>query len=52
MRENDVDMPDPTFDANGGFLIGQMGDAFDPNDPDFRKADEACRPIMEEALPR
>ncbi len=52
MRENGVDVPDPTFDANGGFLIGEMRDAVDPNDPDFRKADEVCRPIMEEALPR
>ncbi len=48
MRDNGVDMKDPTFDANGrpqfgngsgGFLGGQAN----RNDPSFQKAQQACR---------
>ena len=54
MREHGVDMPDP---GDGGFVAPVDGDgptagAFpDPNDPEFRKAEEACRHHMGDALP-
>ena len=52
MRENGVDMPDPRSDGSGRILIGPGpgGDGqarFDPSDPTFRKADEACRKHLE-----
>lgn len=52
MRENGVDLPDPEFseDGEGGprFQIGPGGGGgFDPNDPDFQEAQEACREHLE-----
>jgi hypothetical protein len=44
MRENGVDIPDPTGD---GFTIGPDS-GIDPNDPDVQAAFEECRPILEE----
>ncbi len=49
MRDEGVDMPDPDFSQGGGF-IGMGGDV-DPDDPDFRAADEVCRSILEEVRP-
>jgi hypothetical protein len=45
MREHGIDMPDPTFDENGGVMqkIGP-GAGFDPDSPKFREAERACRP--------
>ena len=46
MREHGIDMPDPTFDENGGVQIrigGPDGKGPRPGDPKFRKAQEACR---------
>jgi hypothetical protein len=40
MRENGIDVPDP--DPNGGGF-GLGGGDFDPNDPDFQAAIEACQ---------
>jgi hypothetical protein len=40
MRDNGVDVPDP--DPNGG-LFGNGGLNFDPDDPAFQKAMEACQ---------
>jgi hypothetical protein len=43
MREHGIDMPDPQFDEDGGVQIrGERGSGFDPEDPDFRKAQEEC----------
>jgi hypothetical protein len=49
MREQGIDFPDPQFDADGGVTIelGRGGEV-DPDDPDFRKAQEAC----EDELPQ
>jgi hypothetical protein len=44
MREHGIDMPDPDF--SGGERAGfrqRLNDDFDPDDPDFQKADETCR---------
>jgi hypothetical protein len=41
MRENGVDFPDPQFGEGGGMRFG--GPGIDPEDPDFKKAEEACR---------
>jgi len=43
MRENGIDMPDPDFSGGGGaFRMGVGGDGMNPDDPAFKKADEAC----------
>jgi hypothetical protein len=42
MRKNGVpNFPDPTFSGNGTFTIG--GNAVNPNDPAFQRANQACR---------
>jgi hypothetical protein len=53
MRDHGVDMADPDFSGNG-FSIqidgsGKSGPS--PDDPAFKAADEACRSIMEKAMP-
>lgn len=67
MRENGVDMPDPTFDGEGSGPViarrvesdGDGGDVtgavngvpFDVADgADFEKANEACQPLLDEAM--
>jgi hypothetical protein len=43
MRDHGIDMPDPDFSGGGGaFRVGVGKDGMDPNDPTFKKADEAC----------
>jgi len=53
MRDHGIDMPDPQVVTEGGERGGAMvvegGEGFDPNDEEFREADEACSPIMEDA---
>ena len=52
MRDHGVDMPDPEFTADGGVSIGVNGGPGEGPDGDkFQEADDACRPIMEEAMP-
>ena len=51
MRDHGIDMPDPEFSGDGGGSFVRIGEGVDPNDPDFRAADEACRPIIEEVAP-
>jgi len=50
MRENGVDMPDPDFsDTEGGQGPGRLGFGsgdFDPTDPTFQAANEACQAIF------
>ena len=49
MRDHGVDMPDPEFSEDGGVsLIGPDAGAtaFDPNDPTFQAAQEACQEIF------
>ena len=45
MRDEGIDMPDPDFSngSRGGFRLALRGD---PNDPDFRAAQEKCQPIL------
>jgi putative hemolysin len=43
MREHGVDMPDPTFGENGAARIRVGKGGPDPNDPEVREAEEACR---------
>jgi hypothetical protein len=47
MREHGVDMPDPTFDSNGGVKIqAGPGRGLDRDDEDFQAAQEACGDLM------
>jgi hypothetical protein len=46
MRDHGIDMPDPEF--SGGGVIQRGGD-FDPNDPEFEEADDACRHFLGDA---
>ena len=49
MREQGLDFPDPQFDAEGGAMVQiGPGSGIDFNDPDFRKAQEACRDTLPE----
>lgn len=44
MREHGIDMPDPTFGENGEARVRiGPGSGVDPEDPDFEKAQDACR---------
>ncbi len=50
MREHGIEnFPDPTFGENGGaqIRIGK-GSGIDPDDPDFKEAQEACADLMPE----
>ena len=49
MRDHGIDYPDPEFSADGGVtLIGPQDgeDGFDPLDPEFQAAQEACQEIF------
>ncbi len=47
MRKQGIDMPDPMFDEDGGAQIRiDRGRGIDPDDPKFKKAQEACRDTM------
>lgn len=51
MREHGVDMPDPQPGGGGVVRVGPgPGEGLDPASEEFREADEACRPILEEAM--
>jgi hypothetical protein len=50
MREHGIDMPDPEFAGDGGFLQ-QIGEGIDPGSEEFQEADEVCRPALEDAMP-
>src|SRR5262249_48920967 len=56
MRANGVkDFPDPTVDANGNFRLGGGGAGariFDRNDPNVRKAVQACQKYFAAARPQ
>lgn len=40
MRKEGVDFPDPQFQEGGGVIMGGKG--LNPDDPDFRRAAQAC----------
>jgi hypothetical protein len=54
LREQGLDVDDPTFDANGnptgGFIIGPDS-GLDPGSDEFRTAMDACQSIMEGVRP-
>ena len=45
MRENGIDMPDPTFDENGGAQM-RIGPGLNPESDKFKQAQKACRDTM------
>jgi hypothetical protein len=47
MREQGIDFPDPDFSGGGVFRAGPGG-KFDPDDPDFQRAQQECEPILQE----
>jgi hypothetical protein len=53
MRDHGVDMPDPEFDEGGGAFQITPKDEDGPDGPseEFEAADEACQPILEDAMP-
>ena len=54
MRDHGIDMPDPELDGGGGFSqVVPRGEAGGPDGPseEFQAADEACRSIIEDAMP-
>jgi hypothetical protein len=42
LRQHGIDMPDPTFDAQGHMAM-QMPSGVGPDDPKFKAADQACK---------
>jgi hypothetical protein len=52
MRDHGIDMPDPQFGENGEVRIGGRGPDFNPDDPDFKAAQEECgEGLFEERQP-
>ena len=49
MRNEGIDMPDPTEGGGAYVEIGGEG-GIDPDDPEFRRAEEKCRPILDRAI--
>jgi hypothetical protein len=49
MRRNGVDMPDPTFQGNGGILFRDQQSPAE--EPAFERAEEECRKHLEDARP-
>jgi hypothetical protein len=48
MREHGIDMPDPVFGEDGR-VTQRGGRGVNPDDPKFKRAAEACDPILDEA---
>jgi hypothetical protein len=47
MREHGIDMPDPTFNPDGGAMLKMKKESgIRPDDPKFRAAQRACMPEM------
>jgi hypothetical protein len=47
MREHGIDVPDPTFSADGGAQMRiPRGSGIDPEDPEFQAAQKACGDVM------
>jgi hypothetical protein len=48
MREHGIDMPDPTFDAEGGAQVRMRASKsrMNPEDPKFKAAEEACGDLL------
>jgi hypothetical protein len=49
MRAHGVDMPDPTFGKGGIVMQKKSRAGFNPDDPQFKAAQKACQPIVENA---
>jgi hypothetical protein len=52
MRDHGIDMEDPQMstEEGGGVLIQQGDSGVDPESDKFQEADEACRPILDDAM--
>jgi hypothetical protein len=51
MRDKGFDMPDPVFDSNGRASISMDGgNAFDPEDPEFREASDECNKELDKVI--
>jgi hypothetical protein len=49
MRDHGIDYPDPVFSDDGGVTLSAPGPdqgGFDPSDPDFQAAQEACNSVF------
>lgn len=53
MREHGVDMPDPEFSGEGGRMLFRQRaqGGIDPDNETFRKAQDACQDVLEDAMP-
>jgi len=51
MRDHGIDFPDPQFSAEGGAEIRLERGKVDPEDPEFKAAQEECGKIMEAVRP-
>ncbi len=54
MRKHGIDMPDPTFGADGQARVELSRGRFDPKDPKFAEAQKACEdelPALPESRP-
>ena len=52
MRKQGIDMPDPNFAGEGGGFTFEIDpNGVDPNDPDFRAAEQKCREYSPELNP-
>ena len=49
MRDQGIQLPEP---ENGEMSIPLDGDGLDPEDPDFKAAEDQCRSILEEGMDR
>ncbi len=49
MRDHGIDVPDPDFSKGGGIMIGGPDSKIDPEDPAFRRAQEACQHYLPNA---
>ena len=50
MREHGVEIPDPDSGSPGGGFALQLPKGLKPDDPRFRQAQEACQPLLNEAM--
>lgn len=51
MREHGIEeFPDPEFSDDGG-ILQEIGEEVDPTSDEFREAEDACRSVLEDALP-
>jgi hypothetical protein len=50
MREHGIDLADPEFTDDGGGVVQRIEEDIDPDGEEFAAAEQACSPIMENAI--